>query len=107
MTAKIWSVAPLWSEEKEKLNYSPKIILKEQALFDLNWEILEKGVNHVFSHFTLNCTLVFFRIEKKRLNNLIINRKYRFVKKKDLSQLATPSLIKKILQAFKETKLNI
>ena len=91
-----------WNEEKENLESSPKIISKELALFNLNWEILEKRINHVFTHFKLDCTLVFFRIKKKTLNNLIINKKYRFVKKKELNQLATPSLIKKILDLLKK-----
>ena len=54
-----------WNEENKKLESSPKIISKELALFNLNWEILEKKINHVFSHFKLNCTLAFFRIKKK------------------------------------------
>ena len=91
-----------WNKEKENLNSSPKIISKELALFNLDWEILEKRINHVFSHFKLDCTLAFFRINRKTLNNLIINKKYRFVKEKDLDQLATPTLIKKILQVIKE-----
>ena len=91
-----------WNEEKQNLNSSPKIISKELALFNLNWEILEKSVNHVFTHFKLECTLAIFRINKKTLSNLLINKKYRFVKKKDLNQLATPSLIKKILKAIEE-----
>ena len=88
-----------WDKEKT-LNSSPKIISKELALFNLNWEILEKKVNHVFTHFKLNCTLAFFRIKKNELSNLTINKKYRFVKKIDINRLATPSLIKKILEAI-------
>ena len=95
-----------WNEEKQNLNSSPKIISKELALFNLNWEILEKSVNHVFTHFKLECTLAIFRINKKTLSNLLINKKYRFVKKKDLNQLATPSLIKKILTVFEKNSLN-
>ena len=91
-----------WNKEKENLSGSPKIISKELALFNLNWEILEIRINHIFTHFKLECTLAFFRINKKTLNNLLINKKYRFVKKKDLNQLATPSLIKKILKAIEE-----
>jgi adenine-specific DNA glycosylase len=91
-----------WNEENKKLESSPKIISKELALFNLNWEILEKKIDHVFSHFKLNCTLAFFSIKKNALNNLIINKKYRFVKKKELNQIAAPSLIKKILEAVEE-----
>ena len=91
-----------WNEEKKNLKSSPEIISKKIALFNLNWEILEKKINHIFTHFKLECTLAIFRIEKKTLNNLIINKKYRFVKKKDLNQLATPSLIKKILKVLEE-----
>ena len=64
--------------------------------------MLEKKINHIFSHFKLDCTLVFFRIKKSTFNNLIIDKKYRFVKKKELNKLATPSLIKKILEVFEE-----
>jgi A/G-specific adenine glycosylase len=91
-----------WNEEKENLNSSPKIISKKLALFNLKWEILEKRINHVFTHFNLECTLAFFRIKKKTLNTLTINKKYRFVKKKDFNQLATPSLIKKILASIEQ-----
>ena len=71
-------------------------------MFNLNWEIHEKRISHVFTHFKLDCTLAFFRIKKKTMINLIIDEKYRFVKKKDIHQLATPSLIKKILQAIED-----
>jgi A/G-specific adenine glycosylase len=91
-----------WNGEKENLKTSPKIISKDLALFNLNWEILETKINHVFTHFKLDCTIVFFRINKKMTKNLLINKEYRFVKKKDLNQLAIPSLINKILIAFED-----
>ena len=94
-----------WNEEKENLNSSPKTMSKALALFDLNWAILENRINHVFTHFKLHCTVAIFRINKKKLNNLLINKKYRFVKKKDLNQLATPSLIKKILKVIEEENI--
>jgi hypothetical protein len=34
--------------------------------------------------------------------NLLINKEYRFVKKKDFNQLAIPSLINKILTTFED-----
>ena len=46
-----------WNKEKENLSGSPKIISKELALFNLNWEILEIRINHIFTHFKLECTL--------------------------------------------------
>ncbi|MDC0093978.1 A/G-specific adenine glycosylase [Alphaproteobacteria bacterium] len=91
-----------WKKEEQSLNSSPKIITKELSLFNLNWKILENKIDHVFTHFKLNCTLAFHKINKNIPKNLIINKKYRFVKKKNLNQLATPSLIKKILKATEE-----
>jgi A/G-specific adenine glycosylase len=89
-----------WNEDKKNLNRSPKIISEELDLFNLNWQILEKKISHVFTHFKLDCTLALFRINNKIVHELRIDKKYRFVRKKDLNQLATPSLIKKILQAI-------
>ena len=62
----------------------------------------EIKINHVFTHFKLDCTVVFFRINKKMNKNLLINKEYRFVKKKDFNQLAIPSLINKILTTFED-----
>ena len=42
------------------------------------------------------------RINKKMLKNLSVNKEYRFVNKKEINQLAIPSLIKKILTVFEE-----
>ena len=91
-----------WNGEKENFKTSPKIISKDLALFNLDWEILETKINHVFTHFKLDCTVVFFRINKKMTKNLLINKEYRFVKKKDFNQLAIPSLINKILTTFED-----
>ena len=69
------------------------------SLFQLNWKILEKRINHVFTHFKLDCTIAFSRMNKDQsLNSLTNDKNYRFVKEKHLNKLAIPTLIKKILK---------
>ncbi len=95
-----------WYENKDRFDYAPKIITKELSLFNLNWIILGSSIDHIFTHFKLNCTIAFCRINKKKnLFDLPNDRKYRFVKKGDLNQLATPSLIKKMLKCIEDEDL--
>ena len=58
---------------------------------------------HIFTHFKLNCTVAIAIIndENESLTDLDKST-YRFVLKKNMNDLALPSLIKKILKSLKK-----
>ena len=96
-----------WFEEsKNYYSKAPKIITEKEALFNLDWKIVEKEIIHVFTHFRLNCTLAIAYINDKDISkNQLENKSFQFVKRQNLKELAVPSLINKIIKYLEDEKL--
>ena len=92
-----------WYEDSNRLKSSPKFNKKKHEFLGLKWKILDQNLVHIFTHFKLNCTVAIAIINDE--NELLIDLDksiYRFVQKKDMNDLALPSLTKKILNSLKK-----
>ena len=92
-----------WYEDSNRFTSSPKFNKKKHEFLGLKWKILDQNLVHIFTHFKLNCTLAIAIInDDNELLNGLDKSTYRFVKKKNMNDLALPSLIKKILISLKK-----
>ena len=92
-----------WYEDSNRFKSSPKFNKKKHEFLGLKWKILDQNLVHIFTHFKLNCTVAIAIINDE--NELLIDldkSTYRFVQKKNMNDLALPSLIKKILNSLKK-----
>ena len=92
-----------WYEDSNRFKSSPKFNKKKHEFLGLKWKILDQNLVHIFTHFKLNCTLATAIINDE--NELLIDLDksiYRFVQKKNMNDLALPSLTKKILNSLKK-----
>ena len=92
-----------WYEDSNRLKSSPKFNKKKHEFLGLKWKILDQNLVHIFTHFKLNCTVAIAIINDE--NELLIDLDksiYRFVQKKNMNDLALPSLTKKILNSLKK-----
>ena len=92
-----------WYEDSKRLKASPKFTQKKHEFLGVKWKILDQNLVHIFTHFKLNCTVAIAIINDE--NELLIDldkSTYRFVQKKNMNDLALPSLIKKILKSLKK-----
>ena len=92
-----------WYEDSNRLKSSPKFNKKKHKFLGLKWKILDQNLVHIFTHFKLNCTVAIAIINDE--NELLIDLDksiYRFVQKKNMNDLALPSLTKKILNSLKK-----
>ena len=72
----------------------------------MKWKILDQNLNHIFTHFKLNCFVAIATInDENALINDLSKSSYRFVQKTNINDLALPSLIKKILNALKNNDI--
>ena len=72
----------------------------------MDGNILEKKIIHVFTHFTLNCSIAIAYIDNNDvLKNQSDKKSYRFVDSQNLKKLAIPSLIKKIIKYLEDENL--
>ena len=95
-----------WYEDEGRFVCSPIDISKEMSLFDLKWKILPDEITHVFSHFKLNCTIAYYQISKKiDKESFLLKASFRFIKKKNIKQLALPSLMNKIIKYLENSGL--
>ena len=75
-------------------------------MFDLDWNILEKKIIHVFTHFKLNCSIAIAYIDNNDiLKDQLVKKSYRFIDSQNLKKLAIPSLIKKIIKYLEDENL--
>ena len=91
-----------WYEDSNRFKSSPKL-KKNYEFLGLKWKILDQNLVHIFTHFKLNCTIAIAIINDE--NDLLIDLEksaYRFVQKKNMNDLALPSLIKKIINSLKK-----
>jgi len=91
-----------WYEDSNRFKSSPKL-KKNYEFLGLKWKILDQNLVHIFTHFKLNCTVAIAIINDE--NELLIDLDksiYRFVQKKNMNDLALPSLTKKILNSLKK-----
>ena len=92
-----------WYEDRNRLKSSPKFNKKKHEFLGLKWKILDENLVHIFTHFKLNCTIAIAIInDENELLNDLHKSNYRFVQKKNMNDLALPSLIKKILNSLKK-----
>ena len=92
-----------WYEDSNRLKSSPKFNKKKHEFLGLKWKFLDQNLVHIFTHFKLNCTVAIATINNE--NELLIDLDksiYRFVQKKNMNDLALPSLTKKILNSLKK-----
>ncbi len=92
-----------WYEDSNRLKSSPKFNKIKYEFLGLKWKILDQNLVHIFTHFKLNCTVAIAIINDE--NELLIDLDksiYRFVQKKNMKDLALPSLTKKILNSLKK-----
>ena len=92
-----------WYEDSNRFKSSPKFNKKKHEFLGLKWKILDHNLVHIFTHFKLNCTVATAIINDE--NELLIDLDksiYRFVQKKNMNDLALPSLTKKILNSLKK-----
>ena len=90
-----------WYEDKNRFKSSPKFYKKKHKFLGLKWNILDQSLVHIFTHFKLNCSIAIAIInDENELLTDLEKSNYRFVKKKNMNDLALPSLIKKILKIF-------
>ena len=92
-----------WYEDSNRFKSSPKFNKKKHEFLGLKWKILDQNLVHIFTHFKLNCTVAIAIINDE--NELLIDLDksiYRFVQKKNMNDLALPSLTKKILNSLKK-----
>ena len=93
-------------EDKNYFSKSPNFITKKDSLFNLDWNILEKKIIHVFTHFKLNCSIAIAYIDNNDISKAqLANKSYRFINSQNLKNLAIPSLIKKIIKYLQDEKL--
>ena len=94
-----------WYEESNRFKKSPNLIKKPNFL-GMKWKILDQNLNHIFTHFKLNCSVAIATInDENALVNDLSKSSYRFVQKTNINDLALPSLIKKILNALKNNEI--
>ena len=94
-----------WYEDSNRFKSSPKFNKKKHEFLGLKWKILDQNLVHIFTHFKLNCTVAIAIINDE--NKLLIDLDksiYRFVQKKNMKDLALPSLTKKILNSLKKNE---
>ena len=92
-----------WYEDSNRFKSTPKFNQKKHGFLGIKWKILDQNLVHIFTHFKLNCTLAIAIInDENELLNDLDKSTYRFVKKKNMNDLALPSLIKKILNSLKK-----
>ncbi len=91
-----------WYENSNRFKTSPTFNQKNHGFLGLKWKIIDLNLIHIFTHFKLNCSVAIATIndENKLLNDLD-KSSYRFVKKKNMNNLALPTLIKKIFNSLK------
>ena len=95
-----------WYEESNRFKKSPKFNKKKPNFLGMKWKILDQNLNHIFTHFNLNCSVAIATInDENALVNELSKSSYRFVKKTNINDLALPSLIKKILNALKNNEV--
>ncbi len=93
-------------EDKNYFSKSPNFITQKESLFDLDWNILEKKIIHVFTHFKLNCSIAIAYIDNNDiLKDESVKKSYRFIDSQNLKKLAIPSLIKKIIKYLEDENL--
>ena len=94
-----------WYEESNRFKSFPKFNQKKYEFLGIKWKVLDQNLVHIFTHFKLNCTVAIAIInDENELKNELDKSTYRFVKKKNMSDLALPSLTKKILNSLKKHK---
>ena len=95
-----------WYEDSNRLKSSPKFNKKKHEFLGLKWKILDQNLVHIFTHFKLNCTVAIAIINDENELLIDLNKStYRFVQKKNINDLALPSLIKKILNSLKKDEV--
>ncbi len=95
-----------WYEDSNRFKTSPKFNQKKYDFLGIKWKMLDQNLNHDFTHFKLNCSIAIATInDKNELLNKLDKSCYRFVQKKNMNDLALPSLIKKILNALKKDEV--
>ena len=93
-----------WNGNEGMMISPPSLVTKELSLFNLEWEILPNKITHIFSHFSLDCTIAYCFIKNKK--DLQLKSPYRFVNKLDFKKLGLPSLMKKIINLINKSKLD-
>jgi adenine-specific DNA glycosylase len=94
-----------WYEDCNRFKKSPEFNQKKPDFLGMKWKMLDQNLNHIFTHFKLNCSVAIATInDENALVNNLSKSSYRFVQKKNINNLALPSLIKKILNALKNSK---
>ena len=90
-----------WYESSNRFKTFPKFNQKKHVFLDVQWKILEQNLIHIFTHFKLNCSVAIATInDENKLFESLDKSSYRFVQKKNINNLALPSLIKKILNSL-------
>ena len=96
-----------WYENSNRFKIFPKFNQKKYEFLDIKWRILDHNLTHIFTHFKLNCSIAIASInDENKLLNQLDKSSYRFVQKKNIYDLALPSLIKKILNFLKKDEAN-
>ena len=91
-----------WYENSNRFKTFSKFNIKKHGFLDIKWKMSELNLLHIFTHFKLNCSVATATInDDSKLLNDLDKSFYRFVQKKDVNDLAVPSLIKKILNSLK------
>ncbi len=85
-----------WYEDCNRFKKSPEFNQKKPNFLGMKWKMLDQNLNHIFTHFKLNCSVAIATInDENALVNDLSKSSYRFVQKKNINNLALPSLIKK------------
>ena len=92
-----------WYEDSNRFKTSSDFNQKKPYFLGIKCKMLDHNLKHIFTHFKLNCCVAIATInDENELLNDLGKSSYRFVEKKNMNDLALPSLIKKILNALKK-----